>query len=145
MSLSVIPYSSVPGGSNPVPGLAEAAKNAMIAGGFAGILSFAPEGLLVSDVSTTTAAMNAYAGSATELAFIKSQKQAALDVLFDASFDLKAFIRAGTATTVAAAGVGTFLAQITNNYRSLRASIASAANVAAVNAININAGWPSNP
>ena len=61
------------------------------------------------------------------------------------NFDLAKFIRGGTATGITAAQVGTFLATITNNYRTLRASIANAANVAAVNAVNIAAGWPANP
>lgn len=79
------------------------------------------------------------------IAFLRAQKQGALDAFFDANFDLKAFIRAGSAATVTAANVGTFLATITNNYRALRASIAAAADAATVNAININSGWPSNP
>jgi hypothetical protein len=71
--------------------------------------------------------------------------QAQLDSAFNAKFDLAAFIRAGTVTTVTAAGVGTFLATITNNYRTLRAAIAAAPTIAALTAININAGWPANP
>jgi hypothetical protein len=75
----------------------------------------------------------------------RTQKQTALDALFDANFDLAKFIRGGTATTITAANVGTFLATITNNYRSLRAQIAAASTLATLNAININSGWPSNP
>lgn len=136
---------TIPGWPNPPAGMYEACSAALIAAGFPGTVHHEPAGFWVPDVPTVNATMTAYVGGSSELTFTKAQKQAALDVLFDGSFDLKAFIRAGTSTTVAAAGVGTFLAQITNNYRSLRASIAAAANVAAVNAININAGWPSNP
>jgi hypothetical protein len=68
-----------------------------------------------------------------------------LDALLDNNFDLKAFIRAGTSSAVTAANVGTFLAQITNNYRSLRSQIAAATTVAQLQAIDINAGWPGNP
>lgn len=71
--------------------------------------------------------------------------QSQLDALLDNNFDLKAFIRAGTATSITGTNVGTFLATICNNYRTLRASIAAATTVAQLNAININAGWPSNP
>lgn len=68
-----------------------------------------------------------------------------LDTLLDNNFDLKAFIRAGTSTTVTGTNVGTFLATICNNYRSLRAQIAAATTFTQLNAININSGWPSNP
>ncbi len=75
----------------------------------------------------------------------RNNKQQALDDLLDGNFDLKAFIRAGTSATITAANVGSFLATITNNYRSLRAQIAAAASVSAINAINFNSGWPNNP
>lgn len=75
----------------------------------------------------------------------KQAMQLALDAMFDAQFDLKAFIRGGTISTVTAVQVGSFLAQITNNYRSLRSQISAATTVAQVQAININAGWPANP
>lgn len=105
----------------------------------------APEGWLVDDAAAFLTFVSAYSGSATELSWSKTQKQTALDTLFDANFDLAKFIRAGTLTTVTAAQFGTFLATITNNYRSLRAQIATASTVAAVNAINVSSGWPSNP
>lgn len=91
--------------------------------------------------SSLAAAQNAFF----PLANFQAQKQAQLDALFDANFDLPKFIRAGASTGVTAAGVGTFLAQITNNYRTLRASIAAAASVAAVAAIDVTTGWPANP
>jgi hydrogenase maturation factor len=71
--------------------------------------------------------------------------QAALDLLLDMNFDLKAFIRAGTSTTVTGTNVGTFLATICDNYRTIRASIAAATTLTQLNAININSGWPANP
>jgi hypothetical protein len=76
---------------------------------------------------------------------LKILKQQALDSLFDARFDLTAFIREGTATNVTANNVGSFLAAITNNYRTLRAQIAAAASISVLNAIDITAGWPNNP
>lgn len=82
---------------------------------------------------------------ANNLAYAQAVKQGALDAFLDANFDFKAFIRAGTTTTLTGAQVGTFIATIANNYRSLRAQIAAASTVAAVNAININSGWPANP
>lgn len=105
----------------------------------------APDGVHVSDISAATAFINSYVGSATELAYHKVVAQQALDDWFDAHFDLAKFIRGGSAVNITAANVGTFIATITNNYRTLRASITAAATVAAVNAINVNGGWPSNP
>jgi hypothetical protein len=81
----------------------------------------------------------------TVLAYAQSIKQASLDAFLDANFDFKAFIRAGTVTSLTGVQVGTFIAAISNNYRLLRAAIAAAATVGAVNAININSGWPANP
>jgi hypothetical protein len=93
---------------------------------------------------SVTTAYNAFQAT-WPLATVQAQKQALLDLMFDAKFDLKAFIRSGSATNIAAAGVGTFLATITNNYRSLRAQIAAAPTSAAVLAIDITSGWPVNP
>jgi hypothetical protein len=79
------------------------------------------------------------------LPWLKAEKQQALDDLLDASAGLAGIIRAGTVTTVTGAQAGTLVAGLTNNYRSLKAAIASAANATVLNAININAGWPANP
>ena len=143
MPAGTIPYSAFP---SPIPaGLFEAVETALSAAGFVPRCDRAPDGLHVSDMGTATTALSNYAGSAAQLAFVKTQKQTALDAVFDANFDLSKFIRGGASTNITAANVGTFLATITNNYRSLRASISGAANVSAVNAININSGWPANP
>lgn len=99
---------------------------------------------IAGDKAAVQALIAGYAGSAAELAQHKAAKQAALDALFDANFDLAKFIRGGTASAITGANVSAFLATITNNYRSLRASIAAAATVAAVDAINVSAGWPAN-
>ena len=104
-----------------------------------------PTGWHTDNAAAVQAITSSYVGSATELAFHKVQAQAVLDATFNASFDLAAFIRAGTAVAITGTQVGTFLATITNNYRTLRASIANAATVAAVNAINPSSGWPANP
>lgn len=79
------------------------------------------------------------------IAWLRAEKQADFDSYFDASFDIKAYIRAGTVTTVTGTQAGNFLAAITDNYRTLRASIASAANASTLNAINYTTGWPANP
>jgi hypothetical protein len=143
MAAGIIPYNQIP---SPVPaGLFEACEVALALAGFSTQATRAPDGVHVSDVPTVTATIASYVGSAAQLAYAKAQLQAALDAEFDANFDLSKFIRGGTVTGITAAQIGTFLATITNNYRTLRASIASAANVAAVNAINIASGWPSNP
>lgn len=141
MATGTIPYASVPGWPNPPLGLFEACQAAVPQG----FVTRDPTGIVTSDVATVTAIMSAYSGGASELTFHKMQKQMALDALFDASFDLAKFIRAGTSSTITAANVGAFLAQTTNNYRSLRAQIAAGATVAIVDAININNGWPANP
>lgn len=104
-----------------------------------------PSGWLVDDVTAVQAIINAYSGGAGELTYWRNLWQTHLDAEFDQHFDLAKFIRGGTVTTVTATNVGSFLAQITNNYRSLRAQIAAAATVAAVQAISITSGWPSNP
>lgn len=75
----------------------------------------------------------------------KALKQAQLDAFFNAHFDLASFIRDGTVTTVTATQVGTFLATITNNYRTIRANKDAAGTIAAAMAIDVTAGWPSNP
>jgi hypothetical protein len=135
----VIAVTNIPGWPTPTAGVMETLAALLL------VSEIRPDGLHVSDTALASSTLSTYGGSASELSWNKTQKQAALDAFFDANFDLKAFIRAGSATNVTGAGVGTFLATITNNYRSLRASIAAAANVAAVNAINISSGWPSNP
>ena len=104
-----------------------------------------PAGWFADNAAAVQAIINAFSGSANELQYWQRLWQTKLDAEFDANFDLAKFIRGGTVTTVTAANVGNFLAQITNNYRSLRAQIAAAATVAAVQAINIASGWPSNP
>lgn len=142
MALPVVPINSVPW--PPADGALDAALAALVAGGFPAVLHVSPAGIVCSDAATVTSTLNSYTGSASQLAYAKQVKQAALDTLFNANFDLAKFIRGGTATGITAANVGTFLAQITNNYRTLRASIAAAADVATVNAISLN-GWPSNP
>jgi hypothetical protein len=80
-----------------------------------------------------------------QLVFVQAQKQGQLDGFFNVHFDLAAFIRDGTITTITAAQVGTFIATIANNYRSKRAAIAAALTITAVNAIDVTTGWPANP
>lgn len=102
---------------------------------------------ILRTTDTTSAEMLAFGtatASAATLPELKYIKQTALDTEFDDNFDIPAFIRGGTAT-VTAANVGNFIAQITNNYRTLRAQIAAAATPTALNAIDITSGWPANP
>ncbi len=145
MSAGIIQYSAVPGWPNPAAGIFLACENALVAAGFSPFVSLAPDGVHVSDVSTVNTTLASYVGSATQLSYNKAQKQAALDALFDANFDLSKFIRGGSAATITSTNVGTFIATITNNYRALRASISGTSTLATLNAININSGWPSNP
>lgn len=83
--------------------------------------------------------------SAATVADLQFVQQAALDTLLDANYSLPKFTRQGQATGITGANVGAFLAQITNNYRTLRASIAAATTLAQLNAIDITLGWPANP
>lgn len=137
--MQTVPFATV---SNIQPANLTVAFAAQGQGHFAAV---SPDGWLVDDAAAFQAFVATYSGSATELTSAKAVKQAALDALFDANFDLAKFIRGGTIATITAANVGNFLATITNNYRSLRAQIANAANMAALNSINISAGWPANP
>ncbi len=145
MAAGIILTSQITGYPNLPLGIMDAVKSALLAAGFSPNIAVSPNGISVSDVTTALNAFNSYSGSASELQFWKTKQQAALDAVFDANFDLAKFIRGGTITTITATNIGTFLATITNNYRTLRANIAAAASVAAVQAININSGWPSNP
>jgi hypothetical protein len=145
MSAGTIPVANIPGWPNPPPGLMPACQKSLDDAQISGSVSMRAQGLHTPDVANTTAVLNSYSGGTDELNFAKNDKQTRLDTLVDENFDLKAFIRDGTITTVTGANVGNYLAQITNNYRSLRSQIANAASVAAVNAINLNQGWPSNP
>lgn len=105
----------------------------------------APEGLFVGDTALATSTLAAYPGSADELNWHKQIKQAALDSYFDGNFDPSAFVRGGTVTNVTAAQAGNFTAQWTNNYRKLRSQISAGTTIAIVDAIDVTAGWPSNP
>lgn len=138
MPTTVVPYSTVPA-SRLSAGMTDVAATQGIA------VSQGPDGWHVSDAAAFQSFAASYSGSASQLSWTRSKRQAELDALFDANFDLAKFIRGGTATTITAANVGTFLATITNNYRSLRAQITAAATMTALNAINVNTGWPSNP
>jgi hypothetical protein len=105
-----------------------------------------PSGMILAvyNASTFAAAVTTWNNSLT-LSQWQAIWQSNLDIFLDQFMNLNAFIRAGTLTNVTGTQVGNFLATICNNYRTLRASIAAAATPAAVQAININSGWPANP
>jgi hypothetical protein len=109
-----------------------------------GVVVTAPATEAVAQVITAFSGMEP-PGFVLRLADAQAIAQATLDALFTANFDLAAFIRGGSAVGITATQVGTFLATIANNYRGLRASIAAASTVAAVQAINVAGGWPGNP
>jgi hypothetical protein len=77
-----------------------------------------------------------------DLQFIQ---QMALDAIFNQNFNLGNFIMQGTVTSVTGTQLANFLAQITNNYRTLRAQIAACTTKQQVGAIDITSGWPANP
>lgn len=117
------------------PGLVPALEEAGI------FIANRSDGWVCSDPAAAEAIIASYNPLPTQ----KAEKQAALDKFFDEHFELARFIREGTATNVTGTQVGTFLANVTNRYRTLRASIAAAADQGALDAINIATGWPSNP
>lgn len=108
-------------------------------------ISSSPHSWLVSNASAVQAIYDTYAGGSDELEWNRTQLQGQLDTNLNNNFNLIAFIRDGTLTTLTGTNVANFLANSTNNYRSLRQQIASATTLAQLQAININAGWPSNP
>jgi hypothetical protein len=77
--------------------------------------------------------------------YVRMRKQEDLDEYLDTNFDFTAFIRAGTVTTTTGTQVAAFIAANNNRYRVLRASIAAASTIAAINAIVVTTGWPANP
>ena len=144
MAAGHIPHSLLPGWPSPIAGVRENLDFVLKDNGV-GVSALSPDGIWVGDVQIATDFLSTYNGSAIEVVWYKKRKLINLDEQFDKNFDLAKFIRNGTATNITAANVGTFLAAITNNYRSLRAAINAASDIAAVNAINLNSGWPSNP
>jgi hypothetical protein len=144
MASGVISPTLIPGWPTPVFGVRETLDQDLINAGFGGSI-LSPDGIHVGDVTIAQNSLNTYVGSAKELSFNQSAKQAALDTYLNTNFNLVAFIRAGTVTSVTGTQLANFLATINNNYRTLRAQIAAATTVAQVNAINVNSGWPSNP
>jgi hypothetical protein len=122
------------------PGLVQAIEAAGIAVSNVGGV------LYVSDLP----AAQAIAASYNPLPYLKSNPDGTgkLDLLLaynQANFSLIAFIQNGSVTNVTGAQVSGFLANWTNNYRTLRASINAAPDQPTLAAINIATGWPSNP
>lgn len=122
-----------------------------MAGGFSDVCSMNgysvetdPDGIYASDKQAVEALYSVYRGSQMELDWYKSQKQAALDDYYTTNFDPGAFVRGGSASNLTASDVGNTLAAVINTYRTFRAQIAAALNVAAVTAIAVDSGWPSN-
>lgn len=106
-------------------------------------IEYGRDGYRVTDVNGASAIING--GSGGWLAVAKTIKQAELDAFLNDHFDLLAFIRGGSNASVTGNNVSTFLANITNNYRSIRASISAQTTVAGVASIGVTSGWPNNP
>ena len=128
----------------------ETCEAALAAAGFSTLVTRTPNGVLVADVPTVVAAAQEYVGSAAQATWAKTNEYGTglLDRLnADAvqRINLFVMIQGGTVTNLTGAQVGTFLAAVSNNYRTLVAQINAATTVAQVNAINIGAGWPANP
>ena len=140
-----IPTSSIPGWPNPSAGLMPACQTSLDNAKINGALFIGPQGLHTPDLANTNAVLSTYSGSATELTYAKDAKKKLLFDLCDTQYDLRALADSGTTASLTSTNVGTYLANVGNNYRTLKGQINAAANVAAVNAININAGWPAYP
>jgi hypothetical protein len=79
------------------------------------------------------------------LAWCKTCQLAALLAYLQNYLNLSNFVDGGTATNVTGTGVGTFLADLTNNYRTKKQAIQNATTSAQVWAVDFQTGWPSNP
>jgi hypothetical protein len=145
MPPGIIPTSSIPGWPNPPAGLIPACQTSLDNAGIKGQLFINPAGLRTPDISNTQNVLSTYTGSSTELTYAKDTRKKALFDLTDGQYDLRALADGNTAPTLTSTNVGQYLASVGNNYRTLKANINAAANVAAVNAININSGWPTYP
>ena len=135
----IISLASLP---SPIPpGLAETAESE----GLTWIL--APDGLHTNDTTQMQALLTAVQSSPTTatLAYWQALTQTALDSFYQTNFNFDFLVRGGQSTTITGAQIGSAIATIVNNYRSIRASIAQASTIAAVQAINVTSGWPSNP
>lgn len=144
MAAGHVPSASIPGWPNPAVGVYDCLEAALFQAGFSGC-SMMPEGLWAGDVAFADNFLSTYVGSTTELEWHRTQLQAQLDTNLNNNFNLIAFIRAGTISTLTGTNVANFLANSSNNYRKLRDQISSATTIAQLQAVNINAGWPSNP
>jgi hypothetical protein len=145
MTAGNIPTSSIPGWPNPPQGLMPACQTSLNNAGINGALFIGPQGLHTPDLANTNAVLSTYTGSATELTFTKDTRKKALYDLVDNYYDLRALADGNTTTNLSANTVGTYLANVGNNYRTKKAAINNAATVAAVNAVDINTGWPAYP
>jgi len=140
-----IPVSSIPGWPTPPEGYMAACQTSLDNAGIKGNLFLSPQGLHTPDVANTTAVLNGYVGSSAELTYAKDTRKRSLYDLVDNYYDLRALADGNTTTNLSANTVGTYLANVGNNYRTKKAAINAAATVAAVNAVNINTGWPAYP
>lgn len=83
--------------------------------------------------------------TSTSLPIQQAFRQTQLDTILTNNADVVKLVQAGQSSTTTGTGLAQFLSTSTNNYRSLRTQIASAATPAAVRAVPINTGWPNNP
>lgn len=81
----------------------------------------------------------------TVLWYAKLKKQAALDARWATVSDYDNTVKSGTNTSFTDAQYLALMAGNPRNYRTKRTAISAAATVAAVNAVDVTAGWPSNP
>lgn len=145
MTAGNIPTTSIPGWPNPPAGLIPACQTSLDTAGIRGALFMGQQGLHTPDLANTNAVLSTYVGSSTELTYAKDVKKKLLFDLVDSRYDLRALADGNTTTNMSGNSVGTYLASVGNNYRGKKNAINAAATVAAVNAIDINAGWPAYP
>jgi len=145
MAAGFIPVTNIPGWPNPPAGLMPACQKSLDNAGITGPLFINPQGLRTPDTTNTQNVLSTYTGSATELTSVKDVRKKALFDLCDTQYDLRSLADGNTSPSLTSTNVGQYLASVGNNYRTLKANINAAANTAAVNAININTGWPTYP
>ena len=117
------------------PGLADAIRAA-------GHVLVLTDGVMLA---SNPAAVQAIIDGYSPLAFLKAAKLATLKANVSARADMFGLMDSGSSTTVTSAQFSAFWASAINNYRTLKASIQNAPDVANLNAINLGTGWPANP
>lgn len=79
------------------------------------------------------------------LPWCQTYQLAALLAYLQNYLNLANFVDGGSSTGVTGTNVGSFLASLTNNYRTKKQAIQNASTSAQVWAVDFTTGWPANP